>query len=112
MTDFTVKAGKHRKLVLIYKNIDKSIINITGSSARLMLRKSLFSPVVATVIATIDGPNGKITFPFVPADTANILEADREFEEFVYDVEFTNAANETDILLKGTCIVELPVTRT
>jgi hypothetical protein len=65
--------NSHYPLKLVYKDNDGVPIDLTGYSAELMVRKSIFSEPLITKQADIDGPNGTITFTIAPEDTNGIL---------------------------------------
>lgn len=111
MTDITLKAGKGNKIQLTYKDSAGVPIDITGATARMMARNSMYSAVVVTKAATISAPaTGVILFDFVAADTNSILTTTKE-ERFIYDIELTLSGEEPTIILSGTLILQQAVTR-
>lgn len=110
MATFTIYAEKDKSFPLVYKDANKVVIDVTGYTARLMVRKSPYGTALITKNATVDGPNGMFTFDFVPADTAGIL-TNEEFVKYIYDVEYTDAGGKKDILLSGDVIIKQPITR-
>jgi hypothetical protein len=69
-------------LVLIYKDAQGAVINLAGASAEFMISRTVYSTPVITVAATINGPEGKITFGITPTDTALVLD-DKDSEKFI-----------------------------
>jgi hypothetical protein len=110
MSDLEIKAGKDYALKLIYKDSDGIVIDITGASARMMVRRSMYATVDITKTATIDGPLGEIVFDFVPADTTSLLSNINE-ENYVYDVELSLADTRKFIILTGELVIKQSVTR-
>ena len=90
MTAFTFYAGKTHNITLTYKDSAGAPINIIGSTARLSVRKSVYSPVIFEVTAVIDGAAGVMVFTFEPVDTADIITTKHE-ETFVFGIEFIPA---------------------
>ncbi|CAA0365816.1 hypothetical protein ALT721_800067 [Alteromonas alvinellae] len=101
----TLYTNSHYPLTLVYKDSDGNPKDITGYSAKLVLRQSLSSQVAATVSADIDGPNGKISFKIKPDDTAGIL--GDEFEsKFLLGVTLTDTDSETLTLLQTNVLIK------
>jgi len=110
MTDITIVAGDDYILTLVYKDNAGVIIDITGASARMMVRKSYYTAPVITKAATIDGPLGEMVFDFDPADTNTLVTSLGE-QTFLYDVELTEASTDITTVLSGNFIVKQAVTR-
>ena len=110
MTDIAVTAGDDYELKLVYKDTDGFIIDITDAIARLMVRKSYYSPAIVTLTAWIVGPEGKIEFSFDKTDTSALL-TNTSKECYIYDVGFIDKVGEKTTLLSGDFIVTQAVTR-
>lgn len=111
MTDFTINAGMDREFVLIYKDVNNTVIDITNSSARLMVREALYKEAVISKVGEIAGTDGKITFNFIPSDTIDLVDSDKPLKEYIYDVEYTSPGLKKAIWVSGKCIIKKPVTR-
>lgn len=109
MVTLTIKAGKHYTLKLVYKDADGVIIPLTGASAVLTARKSIYSAVAFSKAAVIDEPNGIMTFTLVPADTVNLL-TNTDREEYLFDVELTFNSQQ-QVILDGEIVLKQPITR-
>jgi len=55
MTQITVYAGKTHTISLAYTSDGDTPIDITGSTARMMVRKSIYAPPTLELTAVIDG---------------------------------------------------------
>ncbi|WP_269519461.1 hypothetical protein [Alteromonas sp. BMJM2] len=91
--------NSHYPLTLIYKDKDGNPIDITGYTSKLVLRPSLSSNSVVTKTATIDGPNGKISFVIEPTDTVGILGEDFS-SKFLIGATLTNTDGHVLTLLQ------------
>lgn len=110
MSQIKITAGDDYILRLIYKDSVGAVVDISGAVARMMVRKNYYADPIVDKLATIDGPAGKISFPFIPADTKNVL-VDKVEETFLYDVELTEADTTKTTLLAGNLTVTQKVTR-
>jgi len=110
MTDIAVTAGDDYELKLVYKDTDGFIIDITDAIARLMVRKSYYSPAIITVSAAISGFEGEMVFSFDKIATAALL-TNTSKECYIYDVEFIDTAGEKTTLVAGNITVTQAVTR-
>ena len=110
MTAITLKAEKGNRILLTYKDSAGIAIDVTGAAARMMARNSLYEAPVLTKAAVITGPTGEILFDFAPADTAGILDTQKE-EKYLYDVELTLLAEDPVIILEGELTIKQVVTR-
>lgn len=110
MADITIKQGTDYPFVLIYKDATKTPIDITGASARIMVRKTLYSTAIIDLLATIDGPNGKMTFNFIPSHTDSLLNNESEIR-YIFDGILTLLDGTVVPLPEGKFIVKQRITR-
>lgn len=110
MSNLYIKAGKNYTLKLVYKDCDGFIVDITGASARIMMRRSMASDALVDVSANIDGPAGEIVFEFEPSDTANVL-GDSVEDKLLYDVSLTLNDGKEFIILEGVALIRQSITR-
>lgn len=88
--EFTWKAGKTNKLSLVYTDVDGNPIDITGASARMVIRDDMYSSVIVNAVGAVNGVAGEIVFTSVPADTVNVLTEKKDVQkELIGDVELT-----------------------
>lgn len=110
MSNLYLKANKDNYIELTYKDCDGFVIDITGASARMMMRRSMYSDPIIDVTASIIGNTGSIIFDLSPSDTAGILDAYPE-EKLIYDVELTLANGKKRVILEGVATLRESVTR-
>ncbi len=65
-------------LVFEYKDQNGIVIDITGATGKLSLRKSALASDSIDTVGNVDGTDGKITFSILPAQTNGILERNKE----------------------------------
>jgi hypothetical protein len=88
--NFDIEQGSSFTISIVYKDVNKNIVNITDWCARLTWTTNINATQVFSTENTdlslykffIDGPNGKITF-MLPAETTN----DFNFKTAKYDLE-------------------------
>lgn len=110
MARLNITADNHYTLKLVYKDAEGFPIDITGASAKFVLRRSMYSPIVVNRAADIVGNTGEISVTLVPADTASLLDDVIE-EQFVYGVELTLADGTRRVILNGEAILEQNIAR-
>lgn len=110
MSRLTITADNHYILKLVYKDSDGFPVNLSGATAKFVLRRSMYSPVLITRDATINGASGEITVTVVPADTANILDNVLE-ETFIYGVQLTQADGTKTNIVDGEAVIQQNIVR-
>ncbi|QPG06967.1 hypothetical protein IT774_07640 [Salinimonas marina] len=93
--------NSHYPLTLIYKDKDGVPIDITGYTAKLVIRRSLYTTPEIEKTATIGGLDGEITFTVEPADTVDILEADVDAAKYLMGAVMTDTAGKTLTILQS-----------
>lgn len=105
-------ADKDNILESYYLDSTKTPIPIDGASARLVVRKGrLDAAPLFEQAATVDGPEGKMTFTVPKASTAGILGADEIERELPYGIELTLATGEELIIADSDLVLRLPIAR-
>lgn len=107
------KTGDTWQLVLRWKQEDRTPVNLTGYTARMMVRKSWDATVVNASISTATGggieivpADGKITLTLSPTQTAALIES-----PYVYDIELTSPTGFVTTILSGRFTVTRDVSR-
>lgn len=95
----TLYTNSHYPITLVYKDKNNNPIDITGYTAKLVMRQSLNSTDVITKAATIDGPNGKISFVIEPNDTVGLLTDDFK-AKYLLGATLTNTEGHTLTILQ------------
>lgn len=88
--DFDIEQGSSFNISIVYKDVNKNIVNLTNWCARLVWRTNTNMTQVFTTENIdlslykfyIDGPNGKVSL-MIPASTTN----DFNFKTAKYDLE-------------------------
>jgi tRNA threonylcarbamoyladenosine modification (KEOPS) complex Pcc1 subunit len=108
--DITVEQGSTFNLTLVYKDQRGYVIDLTGYTARMQLRKTVTHGSADLELTTsngriaIDGAAGKITLSIAAADTAGLSGAG------VYDLELVNGLI-VQRILEGSYTISPEVTR-
>jgi len=110
MARLNITADNHYTLKLVYKDADGFPIDLTGASAKFVLRRSMYSPIVVNQEAVITGTTGEIAITLPPAATATLLDNVIE-EQFVYGVELTQADDTRRVIVDGEAVVKQNITR-
>jgi hypothetical protein len=104
----TIEQGSTFQMQFRWK-VDGVIMNLTGATARMQLRRSSGSPIVFELTNTnsriiLGGVDGTVSLELTPAETSSIPAGN-----FVYDLEITLGAVVRK-LIRGTCVVIKEVT--
>lgn len=110
MSDITIVAGDDYNFKLVYKDAARVIIDLTGATARMMVRKSYYMTPKITKVATVDGPAGSVLFDFDPLDTEGLVTTGSQVD-FIFDVELTGSSGDITTIQDGKFIVKQAVTR-
>ena len=102
--DFTIRQGATFQRVLTYKDAAGALVNLTGYTGRMQVRRG--NTLLATASVSLGGSAGTITVTIPKETTAAlpVVEAD-------YDLFLTSAGGLADCLLAGTLTVEGAVSR-
>jgi hypothetical protein len=113
--NFTIEQGAKFSRDFVWKNADKTPVNISGYSFRMMARHKHddVEPIISlsTVeppggISILDGANGRLRIGLTQAQTTAL-----NFTEAIYDLEATPPADEAIRLLEGTITLSREVTK-
>lgn len=111
MTEFTVNEGNHYDITLVYKDEVGNVIDITGATAVMTARRSLYDAVLFTKNAVITGATGTMLFSLTPTETSNTVDTNKEQTSYLYDVQLTLSGGKISTLLEGTLCFKKPITR-
>jgi len=110
MTRLTITADNHYTLNMVYKDESGYAINLDGATAKFVMRRSMYSPVLINRSATITGEAGGITIELVPADTIDLLDNVIE-EQFVYGISLVQADGTKTIIASGEVSLQQNIAR-
>lgn len=109
---FIIEQGATFQNTLTLKDSADAVINLTGFSAEMDLRKNQddSSEVITLTVAngriSMGGAAGTITLTISSSDTASLTVGDG-----VYDIELTDASGKVDRILEGTYSIRGNVSR-
>jgi len=110
MTTLTITADNHYTLNMVYKDEAGYVINLDGATAKFVMRRSMYSPVLINRIAVITGETGSILIELTPADTAELLDKVIE-EQFVFGVSLTQADGTKTVITSGEVSLQQNIAR-
>lgn len=102
--DFTVRQGETFSRTLTYRDAEGALVDLTGSSARMAVRKRDGQAVVATPGIMLGGAAGTLALSIPATLTAAILPGAYEYDLFV-----TSGGGVCEALLAGKFVVERAV---
>lgn len=108
--NMTLKQGSTFQKVITWKNADGTVINLTGYTARMQLKRKHqdvdpeFTLTTENSRITIDGTAGKVTLNIAAGDTALLT------GKYVYDLELVNGSY-VDRILQGEITLDREVTK-
>lgn len=100
MTNIVAKVGKTKRIRLTYKDGLGNIKPITGATARMVVRKGLYTDPLISKAAVITGTSGEMMFTIDPADTLGLLTNEVK-AEYLMGVELTLANGDVIPFLEG-----------
>lgn len=110
--NFTARTGDTWQAVFKWKQEDRTPFDLTGYTARMMVRKSWEATTVNASISTASGGidivplEGKVTMTIGPAVTATLTAS-----PYVYDLELTSPTGVVTTVLSGKFTVLRDVSR-
>jgi hypothetical protein len=109
--DITIEQGSGFSLALTYEAPEGSLVDFTGSTARLHARLKFSSADTLFELTTANGgialtEDGEITLSMSAEDTADLT-----FSRGVYDLEIVPSAGEPYKVIKGNVFLKREVTR-
>ena len=108
---FSIEQGSTFSRVITYKDSSGTLVNLTGYTARMHLRKKIDDASTIIELTTenskisLGGSAGTVTLTITAADTANL-----DAVEGVYDLELVSGST-VEKLIAGTFTVKKEVTR-
>ncbi len=107
--NFTIYQGTTFERLLTYKDANNAVVNLSGFSARMKIRKSWGSPVLLELAngsgITLAATTPNLTITVTPVQTAAL-----DFEYAVYDLEIEAPSGKVDRLLEGRVTLHKEVT--
>ena len=110
MTRLTITADNHYTLNMLYKDAEGYAINIDDATARFVMRRSMYSPILIDRAAVITGDVGAIDITLTPDDTQNILDNVVE-EQFVFAVSLIQSDETKTIIASGEVTLQQNIAR-
>tara|TARA_B110000211_G_scaffold188415_2_gene214295 strand:+ start:252 stop:653 length:402 start_codon:yes stop_codon:yes gene_type:complete len=110
MTRLTITADNHYTLNMLYKDAEGYAINIDDATARFVMRRSMYSPILIDRAAVITGDEGAIDITLTPDDTQNILDNVVE-EQFVFAVSLIQSDETKTIIASGEVTLQQNIAR-
>lgn len=110
--DFEIEQGATLLKPIVWKDSSGTVVNLTGYSAKMQIRKSAASPDVLLELSTTNGkltitPNtGTVTMIFNAATTTAI-----DWSRGRYDLELTSGTGVVTRLIEGEITVSKEITR-
>ena len=110
--NFALEQGATLLKPIIYKDSTGAVVNLTGFSARMQIRRSVSDDEVLLNMTSTNGKiqivplEGKITLIFSAADTAQL-----DFSKAKYDLEVVSGDGSVTRLLQGEIMLSKEVTR-
>mgnify|MGYP006274684409 CR=1 FL=1 len=120
--DINIQQGSSYDLMLIVKDADNNLKDLTDHSAKMQIRSSYSSSTPLIDVSTdnggitIDASNSTILIQMTAANTANIkVDLNKSvkppYSVYVYDLEMTDSIGKTSKLMYGDVTVYGEVTR-
>lgn len=110
MTRLTITADNDYTLNMVYKDHAGYAINLDGATAKFVMRRSMYSPVLINRDAVITGETGEISINLTPADTVDLLDNVIE-EQFIFGVSLTKADGTKTTIASGEVFLQQNIAR-
>ena len=110
MTTLTITAGNHFTFKMVYKDESGYAINLDGATAKFVMRRSMYAPVLINRSAVIIGGTGEINVALIPTDTVGLLDDVLE-EQFVFGVSLTQLNGTKTIIVSGEVTLKQNIAR-
>lgn len=109
--DITIEQGSGFSLSLTYEAPEGSLVDFTGSTARMHIREKYSSPVILIELTTANGrihlgDDGSIELGLTAPVTAAL-----NFSKAVYDLEIVPGTGQPYKIIKGKVFLKREVTR-
>lgn len=110
--NFCIEQGTDLKVPFVLKNADGTLVDLSGSTVRMQLRKSYYAE---EAIDTLTSANGRIFL--APAEGRFELNFPNKITEafpvqtLLYDIELVSAGGEVRRIVEGKITVQPEVTR-
>jgi hypothetical protein len=105
--DFKIDAGAKLVRTFVYKDTDGDVVNLTGYTAAVQVRKSTFSPLVISAIPVIHPSSYVITLTFTPQQTAALRDSN-----YVYALQVSNSSTgDVAVVANGVLTINQAIVR-
>lgn len=110
--DMVIDQGATLSRTITWKDSSKTLINLTGYSARMQVRPEVASTTLTIELTTangritLGGALGTVTLTISAADTSALVPG-----RYVYDLELVSSAGVVNRLIMGNFVVRGEVTR-
>jgi len=105
--DFTIDAGAKLVRTFVYKDSDGDVVNLTGYTAAVQVRRSTFGPLVVASIPTIHPSTYLITLTFTPEQTAALRDSN-----YVYALQVSNSSTgDVAVVANGVLTINQAIVR-
>ncbi len=85
--NFTIDAGARLVKTFVYKDADGDVVNLTGYTATLQIRKSTFGPLITSATPAINASTYLITLTLTPEQTLLLRDSN-----YVYAIRVSNSS--------------------
>jgi len=85
--NFTIDAGSRFVKTFVYENPTGTVVNLTGYTATMQVRKSTFGPLIVSATPSINSSTYVITLTLNPEQTILLRESN-----YVYAIQVSNAS--------------------
>lgn len=106
----TITADNHYSLKLTYTDSEGQLIDLTNATARFVLRRSMYSPVLIDVPLQIDESTSTLAVNLIPDDTRGLLD-NVVSEDFIFGVQLVLGDGTTSQLLTGKAEIQQAIVR-
>ena len=86
-------------------------IDITGATASMTLRTSLYAAASLTVGGTVNGAAGQVTLSFTDDQTDDLIDGEIGYTEYLWDCRLVLAGGNIKTIAGGLCTVKEAQTR-
>jgi hypothetical protein len=112
-TTLEIYAGDDDSFIFEYMEDDGvTPIDITGYTGQMQMRTKSSNPTASyDQVATVDGPNGKLTFPINDVQSSALNTDNKRTVSYVFDVEIVSPSGDKTTIIGGSVNVCPQVTR-
>jgi hypothetical protein len=105
--NFTIDAGARFVKTFVYENPTGTVVNLTGYTATMQVRKSTFGPLVISATPTINSSTYVITLTLTPEQTILLRDSN-----YVYAIQVSNSSTgDVKIASRGVLTINQAIVR-